>query len=437
MEYTRITVIGTRRKADLVLPDDHPVDDLLPEIVELLDEPSTAGAPLVLTTLLGRPIDGRHTLVEQDIDHGALLRLVTLDEAPQPPDVAEVTEAVADAVIRRHDRWSSRLTSITTAAAVSVISAVTGLVLPWQSVFSLVVLAVVFVASVTAGAFLARRGHSSGRNALLGLALGLAIPLGLLVPGVVLPAVAAPLTGVASAWALGWIAVAVVMGAGARQRGILSGAIVATVSSIVLVSAVLTSAPAPLVAAVVGIIAAVALGLAPSLALSTAGVARLDDSAIEGSFALRGDIDSAITAAFAAQTALVLALAAPLATAAVVLSAGDGWEAGLAAALLVFVLVRSRLFPLAVPRIALLATAVIPAAFWLWTTDDLVAPWRALIGALVVVVLLLVAAARPRAAAQARLRRLLGIVEMLSVIAMVPLLLAVIGVFDDLLGAFS
>ncbi|KJQ54616.1 type VII secretion integral membrane protein EccD [Microbacterium sp. SA39] len=435
MEYTRITVIGTRRKADLVLPDDHPVDDLLPEIVELLDEPPTPGAPLVLTTLLGRAVDGRRALSEQDIDHGTLLRLLPLDDAPQAPDVAEVTEAVADATIRRGDRWSPRLTSITTAAAVGVAAAVTGLVLP-QNVSTLLLLTAVFVVAVTAGALLARTGRSSGREALMGLALGLAVPLGLLAPGF-LPAVTAPLIAPALTWALAWTAVAVVLGIGARHRGILSGAVVAVLSSVVLVGAALTGAPAPLVAAVAGITAALLLGLTPSLALSTAGVARLDDATIEGALAPRSDIDSAITRAFAAQTALALALTAPLAVAATVLSTGDGWEAGLAGALLAFVLVRSRLFPLAVPRIALLATVVIPAALWLWTTDALAAPWRALIGGLVALVLVVAAASRPSAAARARLRRLLGIVEMLAVIAMVPLLLAIIGVFDDLLGAFA
>lgn len=78
MQYLRVTVIGTRRKADLALPDDHPLEDLLPEIVDLLDEPATGGAPLVLTTLLGVPVDLGTSLTGQDIDNGTVLRLLPL-----------------------------------------------------------------------------------------------------------------------------------------------------------------------------------------------------------------------------------------------------------------------------------------------------------------------------------------------------------------------
>ena len=36
MTYTRLTVIGSKRKADLVLPDDEPVGTLLPQLLEVL-----------------------------------------------------------------------------------------------------------------------------------------------------------------------------------------------------------------------------------------------------------------------------------------------------------------------------------------------------------------------------------------------------------------
>lgn len=38
MAYTRLTMIGSNRKADLVLPDDEPVGALLPQLLEVLDE---------------------------------------------------------------------------------------------------------------------------------------------------------------------------------------------------------------------------------------------------------------------------------------------------------------------------------------------------------------------------------------------------------------
>ncbi len=44
MTYTRLTVIGSKRKADLVLPDDEPVGALLPQLLEVLDERIPGGA---------------------------------------------------------------------------------------------------------------------------------------------------------------------------------------------------------------------------------------------------------------------------------------------------------------------------------------------------------------------------------------------------------
>lgn len=438
MEYTRVTIIGSRRKADLVLPDDHPVDELLPEIIDLLEEPVAAGAPLVLATLLGELVDGRAALSDQGIDHGALLRLLPVDDAPRPSDVAEVTEAVADASVGHPDRWNSRLTAIMMAVSIAVFATITGLLLPWPSVPSIVALSVVFVLAAIGGAVLARRGNTAGDHSMLGLCIGVAASLG------VRAAVSmsaddggvAPIT-LAITWAMIWIAVAVVAGIGGRRAGVFMAATVAVLSSAVVLFTALSSAAVPLVAAFSGVAAAVILALAPSFALSSAGVTRLDDAAIDGDTVRRADIDSALSTAFASQTALVLALAAPIAWTIAILSAGDAWQVGLAAALAMLILVRSRLFPFAIARIALLAATVLPAAYWLWTTSVLPPRWTSLISGAAVLILVLVAASRPSAAAQARLRRLLGILEALSAIALIPLVLGILGIFNDLLGAFS
>lgn len=436
MEYTRVTVIGTRQKADLVLPDDHPLDELLPEIVDLLDEPVTGGSPLMLTSLLGRPVSSRETLAAQGVDHGTILRLVAQDDAPQPPDIADVTEAVSDAATRRADRWTPALTSLALSTVVAATAAITGLLLSATS-SDLTGLLVAFIGAVLVSALLARRGVTAGRNALLGLGLGLTVPLGILGIPAAIPAIAGDLlVTVAASAVLGWTAVGIVIGAGSRRRGVIPGAAVAVAFGVAVIVAAAAGAPIAVTAAVCGIVAVIGLGLVPALALTAAGVGRLDDTAMSGSPVRRGDIDDAIRIAFTTQTALVLALAVPAAIAVTVLSAGDEWQAGLAAALALFLLTRSRLFPLAVARAALLIAAFVPLGFWLigGTTDPAM---RVGIGIVICVILVVVAVLRPSAAAQARLRRLLGMLEALTVIAMIPLLLGIIGVFGDLLGTFS
>lgn len=436
MEYRRVTVIGTRQKADLALPDDHPVDELLSEIIDMLDEPAGDGSALILTSLLGQPVNPRETLASQGIDHGAILRLVAQDDAPQPPDIADVTEAVSDATGRRPDRWTSALTSLAMSTVVAVVAAIAGLLLP-ATPGVVTGLFLTFTAAVVASTLLARRGATVARNAWLGLGLGLTIPLGMLGTPVIVSALAGdPFIAVAASGILGWVAVAIVIGIGARRRGVLPGAAVAVSFGVGAIAAAASSAPIAVTAAVCGIIAAIGLGLVPSLALTAAGVGRLDDTAMSGSPVPRDDIDDAIDVAFTAQTALVLALAVPSSIAVVLLSTGDGWQSGLAAALGMFLLSRSRLFPLAVARAALLIAALIPLGFWLLVghSDPVM---RIGVAAAVCVALLVVAVLRPSAAAQARLRRLLGVFEALTVVAMVPLLLGIMGVFDDLLGTFS
>ena len=85
MAYTRLTMIGSNRKADLVLPDDEPVGALLPQLLEVLDERIPGGREIALTTLTGVRIELDSTLGDQGVDHGTMIHLVPLDDAPHPP----------------------------------------------------------------------------------------------------------------------------------------------------------------------------------------------------------------------------------------------------------------------------------------------------------------------------------------------------------------
>ena len=85
-DYTRVTIQGEGRKADLVLPDDEPIAAVLPDVLSLLDESTERSArPVVLMTTVGEQLSPSLTLAEQDVEHGSILRLVRVDEAPPPP----------------------------------------------------------------------------------------------------------------------------------------------------------------------------------------------------------------------------------------------------------------------------------------------------------------------------------------------------------------
>ncbi len=445
-QYLRLTVIGTRRKADLALPSDHPIEELLPEIVALLEEPPSGGSPQALTTLIGSPIDSRTTFADQGVVSGAVLRLLPLDAAPQPPDVAEVTEAVADASAKRPDRWTPALTAIALGVVVALLSAATLGALPLVPGAAIAVSAFVFALGSVLGAVAARRGGPASVSALFGLGAGAALPLAGSIAtasgigaardaalGAMLPS---PVIG-GFAWALIWVCAATVFGIGARRRGVIGGAVLALLTCAVVCAAAIWPEAATPIVAVAGVLAAAALGFAPSLALSAAGVARFDDAAIDEETVRRSDVAPAITAAFSAHTAIALALALPIAAATLFLSLGGPWSLGLAAALALFTLLRARLFPLAVARVALLLAGGLPAILWLISSPVLGTGWRIAIAAVACLAFLLAAVLPFLAAAQARFRRLLGTIEALTVITMVPLILGVLGLFGQLLGAFS
>ncbi|MDN5559093.1 MAG: hypothetical protein L0G23_06610 [Ruaniaceae bacterium] len=435
MQYLRLTVIGSRRKADVAVPDDEPVEQLLAEIIALLGEPPDVTSPLTLTTMVGVHVEPGRTFSEQGIDSGAVLRLHPLDSAPQPPDVAEVTEAVASATVNRTDRWNSRLTAIALGLLGALLAGTTAAIFPFADGTVTPTLGVLLLLGSVGGALLMRKGHTSGFAAVLGLTLGVVPELAWDLAGAWLPDSRAVVSA-ALAWALLWIVLATVCGVGARRRSVIFGAAFAVVASAIVIVAVGVSAPVAEVAAVAGIIIAVLIGLVPALALTGSGVAGFDYAVIDGGTVLSRDVSAAIDEAFRTQTALVCALSVPLSVSIVLLGLGDGWGQALAAVLTLFTLVRARLFPLAVARATLLVAAVLPILLWLVAPGAAPVGWRAAVGAVACAAILLVSLLRFSAATQARLRRLLGTIEGLAVIAMVPLLLGILGVFGDLLEVF-
>ena len=96
-EFTKVTVIGSARKATLVVPSTDPVGAHLSDLAALLNEPISADAgPLALVTPFGIDLDPQLSLTDQDIFDGAVLHLAHADELPPPPEVSDVTDVVAD-----------------------------------------------------------------------------------------------------------------------------------------------------------------------------------------------------------------------------------------------------------------------------------------------------------------------------------------------------
>ena len=125
-DYTRLTIRGTANAADLVLPSDEPLAAMLPDVLSLLDEPAASARPLTLVTVLGEQLNTALSLDEQDVRQGAIVALVRLDEAPPPPEVADITQLAGESIGERADRWRREWAVLAVALATLVIGRLAG-----------------------------------------------------------------------------------------------------------------------------------------------------------------------------------------------------------------------------------------------------------------------------------------------------------------------
>jgi hypothetical protein len=191
-------------------------------------------------------------------------------------------------------------------------------------------------------------------------------------------------------------------------------------------------------AAVMAVASVVLLGLLPRVALTTSGLAALDDRRTAGREVARGDAAAAIAAAHRSLAIAIMAAAASAALAGVLLLGAPGrWTVALAVTTAVVLASRARVYPLVAEVAALLAAAATVLA-------GLLALWQRRSGAtgplaavLVLVAVALVALwADPPEHVRARLRRLGDRLEAVAVLATIPLAIGVFGVYGQLLETF-
>lgn len=423
--YTRVTVLAADRKAEVVVPDSQTVAAVMPDLLRLLEH---GPAPVTLTRALGTQLDPSRTLADQDVEDGCALWLTPLDQAPPPPEVTDITDLTAAQHSNRADLWSrgwSLALSTLVVATMAWVAASTllgaGLSLTWVAP---VVVALVVLACVTA-----RRGDRAATSVLTGAATGAALPLGqVLVPDEPV------LVALAVCWGLVGAVLAVVRLAGVRDTGLGGGAAVAAGLGLGLGAGASWSPDPGAAAAVVGVIAALTLALAPGIAMTVSGLARLDDRTAAGDEVPRTAAHDAVGAAYRALTAMVVATAVVIGLCGLLLTGEDPWARALVAILAVTTALRARVLPLVAQRLALVVIATGLSVAQLWGAAPVVA---ACIACLVLAGAAWWALARPSAVTLARLNRAGDALEAIALLGVVPVLLGRLGVFADLAGAFS
>ncbi|WP_437112508.1 type VII secretion integral membrane protein EccD [Streptomyces syringium] len=457
-ELSRITLVGDRRRVDLVLPADEPIGRLLPDVLRLLgDRVGERPAARHLITAEGTVLPQGGTLAEAAVPDGAVLRLVRVHDAPSAPVVHDVTDELAEDLDVRAWRWRPEARRWTASLATIVLAVTAGVLartsLGAASVAAALAMTAVLVAAV--GAVAARIGTRTGQNnrartddeaGQAGRDLGTTLML----TGGALGVLAAWTAADAHAWTgparLAAVAAALtvtlaLLGLFSQlgKGGLIGAGAVAVTTGAWEAVAALQHDPAR-IGSVMAVVSVVVLGLLPRLALMAAGLTGLDDRRSGGSSVSRHEVETALAAT---HRGLVLATVAVAVSAAagglLAVTSPSWWTVLLASVVVVVLLSRSRAFPLIAEVVTLLAAALVLlvrlVVLWIDHIPGTPAgPLAALCG--VAIVPLAVLAVRLPEHVGVRLRRAVDLVETIGVIALFPLAVGVFGVYVRLLHQF-
>lgn len=441
-EMSRVTLVGERRRADIVLPSDTPVGQLLPDILQLLDD-RAATRPLTrqLLTSDGSALPHDSTLASAGIGDGAVLRLVRTHAAPPAPVVHDVTDQVADSLDLQAWRW--RPAARRTGAGASTVAFAVIAALLARREFPLAALAgaltAVTVVLLVAGALVARlgRGNRGLATALLLASSGLGILAAWTAADAYDWSGALRLAAVAGAVALSLALLGFFSPLG---RGGLIGAMATAALTVVWEGVAAGTSDLARLGAVMAVVSVVLLGLLPRIALMASGLTALDDRRSGGVSVSRHDVGNALAATHRGLALATLATSVSAAAAGWLLTLADRptvWTVLLPSLVAVVLLSRARAFPLVAEVVALFAAAAVLVV-------RLVMLWMDHAGGAGPIVVLCAAALLPLLAlaveppehVRVRLRRTADLVESIGVVGLFPLTVGVFGMYGQLLNKF-
>ncbi|MFI8354363.1 type VII secretion integral membrane protein EccD [Streptomyces cyaneofuscatus] len=442
-ELSRVTLVGERRRADIVLPSDTPIGQLLPDILQLLDD-RAASRPLTrqLLTSDGSALPHDSTLASAGISDGAVLRLVRIHAAPPAPVVHDVTDQVADTLDLQAWRWRPAARRVAAGASTVAFSVVAALLARRE--FPLDTLAGA-LASVTAvllvgGALCARIG--AGNRGLATALLFVSGGLGVLTAWTAADAYdwsgPARLAAVAAAVILALLLLGFFSPLG--RGGLIGAGATAAVTAVWEAVAAVESDPARL-GAVMAVFSVVLLGMLPRLALMASGLTALDDRRSGGVSVSRHDVSNALAATHRglALATVVTAVSATAAGWLLTLSARPTvWTVLLPSVVAVVLLSRARAFPLVAEVVALFAAAAVLVVrlVMLWMEQASGGSGPVLLLAVAALLPLLALSVEPPEHVRVRLRRTADLVESIGMVGLFPLAIGVFGMYGQLLNKF-
>ncbi|MGC4807028.1 type VII secretion integral membrane protein EccD [Micromonospora sp. DT233] len=432
--FTRVTVVAGGRSLDISLPAARPVLEFVPQMCELLSLAPEAAGRWRLSTVGAGGLDPHRSLDEAGVIDADTLYLTPPEQAALPPLVDDVVDEVQATLDGDGSEWrdTARMTGCAALAGVVVLVLTYALTtMPVPPAAAPVLFLAVAALAVLAGRLLGATGGT--------LLLGAAVPAWAVAAAAVAGAAGWPDQAGATAAALGaGIGVTLLVLAGERWYGAAAGGLAVTVLGGLGTALLAAGLDAGHVAAVGAVVVVFAVGLAPQLALSSAGLVDLLRRQEESQWVGRHLVAEAVRRGQSVLSGAVAGVALAATAACVVLLTGPSRVGALLGGVLglVFAL-RSRVFtrlgqvlPMLVPPVVA-ATVAVLGAVRLAGTAEVFAAWSTVLGGLAVAAVVLWAG-RPRLddVGAARLRQLFDFAEVVAVVSLVPLVIAVFGGFD-------
>ncbi|WP_406251316.1 type VII secretion integral membrane protein EccD [Streptomyces cyaneofuscatus] len=442
-ELSRVTLVGERRRADIVLPSDTPIGQLLPDILQLLDD-RAASRPLTrqLLTSDGSALPHDSTLASAGVSDGAVLRLVRIHAAPPAPVVHDVTDQVADTLDLQAWRWRPAARRVAAGASTVAFSVVAALLARREFPLDTLAgaLAAVTAVLLVGGALCARIG--AGNRGLATALLFVSGGLGVLTAWTAADAYdwsgPARLAAVAAAVILALLLLGFFSPLG--RGGLIGAGATAAITAVWEAVAAVESDPARL-GAVMAVFSVVLLGLLPRLALMASGLTALDDRRSGGVSVSRHDVSNALAATHRglALATVVTAVSATAAGWLLTLSARPTvWTVLLPSVVAVVLLSRARAFPLVAEVVALFAAAAVLVVrlVMLWMEQASGGSGPVILLGVAALLPLLALSVEPPEHVRVRLRRTADLVESIGMVGLFPLAIGVFGMYGQLLDKF-
>ncbi|MFF4600877.1 type VII secretion integral membrane protein EccD [Amycolatopsis sp. NPDC001319] len=448
----RVTIVTPRARVDVALPQQSTFAELVPQLVRLAGATGQAAAEhpgWVLSRLGGAPLALGLTVAAAQVRDGEVLHL-TPRERPRGPllfdDVVDSIASVGDAA---STAWGPRIARRAGIAAAVVLLAAGGLLVQAStagSVLAPIATGLLSLILLLGGGALGRAYGDSGAGAagaVAGVFVALLAGMSILPPHGVFSLSAGPLAaGLAAVTVYGVLAAVSVADRLPLFVAITGSAgLGALTTGVVLLSGVKPVAAAAVAAVLATALAAVAPMLA--LRLGRLPLPRVPDD-MESFRAneqpsLGAEVIGRTTYAQMLLTALLVALGLVVLASAVTLAVSGGpWEAGLAALVGVAWVQRSRSYAGRLQRLVLAGfgvVTVLTAGAWLIATDNRTVLLAAGAALLIAAVVCLVYATRVAKGVRSPYwSRLLDVSEFLVLLALVPFVGMIAGVYEAVRG---